>query len=143
MSDVVITPGAPPNSQIANAGGVIALGACVACQGLSGTLLPAGGSNVIGAFSVLGIATEPATLDEAFYYQYTGTIQLTPAQWEAITDGASGMEPGSIFYASPTTPGNLTSTKPTASGTYVNVVGVGLSTTLFQIIPAQPVGPHA
>jgi hypothetical protein len=74
-----------------------------------------------------------------------GTVQtnclvvLTTAQWDAVTDQVGGLTPGATYYVSPTTRGHLTTTRPSATGTFTTQVGVALDPTTLIVEPSMPV----
>src|SRR5574342_12367 len=74
-----------------------------------------------------------------------GTVQtnclvvLTTAQWDAVTDQVGGLTPGATYYVSPTTRGHMTTTRPSATGTFTTQVGVALDPTTLIVEPSMPV----
>jgi hypothetical protein len=50
-----------------------------------------------------------------------------------ILGGFSGLTPGAIYYADPTTPGGITTIRPVLSGQYIVPVGTAMSTTQLVI----------
>lgn len=143
MSDVTITPSYSPNSYFAVAGRSISVGQPVANIGTAGSVNPAEANAGIGAFPALGFATESAALGSQVNYQFVGPLQLSEAIWEGLIDGGGAPQLGVPYYVSPTTAGNITSTKPSSTGTYATPVGVFVDLQTLLIDIATPVGPHA
>lgn len=84
-----------------------------------------------------GIATAPATAGHPVNIQYAGPVTLTTEEWDAVTGESGGLQPGSTYYVSDTTPGQITFVRPTTTGHFVTQVGIALSTTdlLVQVGP--------
>jgi len=61
--------------------------------------------------------------------QFQGIVTLTAAQWTAVTGDIGGLQTGDAYWLSAATPGNLTKTKPIASGTFAVQIGTAISTT--------------
>jgi len=76
------------------------------------------------------VSTASITSGNSGSVQTTGVLTATTTQWTAITDGSTGLTSGSVFYLSPTTAGNITSTAPAVDSVRV---GIALSTTDFEI----------
>lgn len=68
--------------------------------------------------------------------QGTGPMELTAAQWIAVTDEHTALVPGARYYLSTTT-GRITTTPPIAPGSCLTVLGSALTTTvlILQIAP--------
>lgn len=57
-----------------------------------------------------------------------GLVTLTQPQWDAITDAfTGGLSPGSYYYLSDVTPGNITVTPPSGEGHFVFKIGLAIS----------------
>ena len=66
--------------------------------------------------------------------QTSGIVTLTTAQWDAVVTGESGgLTANDVYYLSDVTAGLLTTTPPTASGSYVTPIGRALSATQLQL----------
>lgn len=85
----------------------------------------AGGANNGVRNGFVGFVIVAATLGNTAWVVTSGEI---------VT---SGLTPGLVYYADPTTPGNITATKPTTSGQWVVPVGIAMSTTLLNINSAN------
>jgi len=83
---------------------------------------------------VAGIAITAG--NATFSVDYVTDGQHTQANWTSIT-GATLLTPGSTYYLSAATAGQLTTTAPTASG-FVVAVGRALNTTTLDIEISQP-----
>lgn len=58
---------------------------------------------------------------------------------EGINDQLSGLTKGEHYYLSATTPGGLTTTKPSAAADIVQYLGVAISTTALAFNPQLPI----
>lgn len=66
-----------------------------------------------------------------------GIVTATTGEWDAVTGQTGGLTPGSKYYMSAATAGNITTTPPSATGEYVVALGVANSTTEFLFRPGQ------
>jgi hypothetical protein len=66
-----------------------------------------------------------------------GIVTATTVQWDAVTGGSGGLTPGTVYYLSSATAGNITSTPPSADDSFVCQLGVASSTTKL----SMQVGP--
>jgi hypothetical protein len=89
--------------------------------------------------SVQGFVVARADVNLPVQVQCTGAISLPGATWNAVAeDGETqGLVPSSRYYLS-TTPGHITSTPPSAPGTYLTPLGRSITPTTF----AMRVAPH-
>jgi len=71
--------------------------------------------------------------------QTDGIISATTGQWDAVAGTTGGLAAGIVYYLSPTTAGEITSTAPTAVGQFVIRIGIGLSTTELEISISEPI----
>jgi hypothetical protein len=113
---VPLIPGMP----VASAGDMI-VRACATSEALA---------NVIGIVASVAdptLVTQYIPIDLAF---------LTQAAWNLVTGGISGLTPGAYYYLS-NTPGMLTTTAPSLSGTYLVKVGKAVTSTGMLVAP-QP-----
>lgn len=70
--------------------------------------------------------------------QAGGLFEATVAEWNHVKGGSGGLAPGAFYYASQSTPGNITATPPTAGQT-IMPVGLALSDTLMLLCgPTSP-----
>jgi len=86
--------------------------------------------------SVVGLAAITGVVGSQGLVQFEGVLTLTTAQWDVITSGSGGLTRGVPYYlSSGFREGQLTTTPPSAGGTFVVQVGVALSPTdmLIQI----------
>jgi hypothetical protein len=97
-------------------------------------------ANTFGSSQVVGIVT--SIVDGVDTVQTSGIVELTAAQWAAVT-GGGGLVPGNLYFVSATVPGLLTATKPVAAGSFQARVGVALSTTELLLQLSSAIGPHA
>lgn len=65
--------------------------------------------------------------------QTDGVLTASTSEWDAITGQTGGLTPGSIYFLSAATAGQLTTTAPTATGHYVRAIGRAISTTSLEI----------
>jgi hypothetical protein len=63
---------------------------------------------------------------------FSGVLEATTVQWDAVTGGSGGLTPGSKYYLS-TTIGQLTDTAVSAAGDVCTEVGTALSTTELKV----------
>ncbi len=87
---------------------------------------------------VVGLASHGAAAGSHGNSQYGGLLQLTTAQWDAVTGGSGGLAPGSSYFLSPTTAGHLTTTSPSGGGQYVVPIGIALSTMTMLLLVQVP-----
>lgn len=75
---------------------------------------------------------------DASVVQFSGLVTLPAAIWDSVTGGSGGLTPGATYYLSNIV-GQLTTTAPTSSGSFVVQVGDALdATTLVLSLPAFP-----
>lgn len=87
----------------------------------------------------MGILTEETAVDAYGAVQADGFVQGTAAEWQAVTEDAAELIPGSVYYLSKTAAGKITTVPPgTAPGT-VQMVGRALSTEVFDITVGEPI----
>lgn len=67
------------------------------------------------------------------FVQTDGTLTATTAEWDVITGQTGGLTAGAIYYLSAATAGRMTTTAPTATGSYVRPMGRAISSTEFEI----------
>lgn len=81
--------------------------------------------------------------DGSIAYKTNGPLTLTTTQWDAVVTGESGgLTPGSSYYASAAAAGKLVTAPPSATGSYIVLIGTALSATTLIINISAPVGPH-
>lgn len=80
-----------------------------------------GRSKPIGLVSVLALPTLSTAV------AIDGWLTLTAAQWDAVTGDSGGLIPGAEYFVD-STPGTLTTTPPTSSGSVVASVGHAVGT---------------
>ncbi len=80
----------------------------------------------------VGMATVDAASGD-FLVQENGIITLTTAQWDAVAGTTGGLNRQTVYYASRTTPGSITSVAPTSGQAQV-VAGIALNTTQLLLI---------
>jgi hypothetical protein len=92
-------------------------------------------ADAVATTKVLGLVWETSISAAA-----AGNIQtdgiITVSDWTAII-GAASLTPGSIYYLSGATAGQLTATAPSTAGHYVLPVGMAISTTEMNILTDQ------
>ena len=88
-------------------------------------------ANAAGTTKVIGLVR-----DASIAAAGTGAIQtdgiLSSSDWTDVT-GTTNLTAGSIYYLSDSTAGEITTTAPTAAGSFVVAVGVAVSTTELNI----------
>lgn len=73
----------------------------------------------------------------------TGIVELTTAQWDALTGESGGLTVDERYYVSAATAGHLVGTPPSTTGTFQTLVGIALSTTQLLLQLSGSIGPHA
>jgi hypothetical protein len=65
--------------------------------------------------------------------QTDGFFTATTAQWDVVTGQTGGLTSGAAYFLSAATAGKLTTTAPTATGSFCCYVGKAISSTVFEI----------
>lgn len=97
-------------------------------------------ANASGTVQLLGLMKSTSVEASA-----TGTVQTdgiftaTTAEWDVATGGTGGLTAGSVYYLSAATAGLLTTTPPSATGSFIDRVGLALSTTDLDITIEPPI----
>lgn len=69
-----------------------------------------------------------------------GLVNLTTAQWDAVTGQSGGLTRGAVYYLSQSVIGGITTTRPSTPGTYTTRVGIALSPTVMALkMPTVPI----
>jgi hypothetical protein len=87
------------------------------------------------AAQFVGIALEnnpDPNHDTTVKVQYAGVVTLTTAQWDAVAGTSGGLQRGTVYYVSQSTPGDITATTPSGGQTSTQV-GVALNATQLLI----------
>lgn len=82
-------------------------------------------ASVQGLVVVGAGATLPVTIQE------DGVVTLTTAEWDVVTSGSGGLTPGARYYLD--TAGKITTTAPTAPGTFVTPIGRAITSTIMAL----------
>lgn len=95
-----------------------------------------------GAKPSVGVSSQSVVTGQVVRYVSAGPLTLDTGTWDAaIVGGSGGLIPNAIYYLS-TTPGKLTTAKPTSGA--VTQVGVAFSATTFNVgllsLPSGTVG---
>lgn len=99
----------------------------------SATQVDKAGAAAAATSRVIGLMQSVSTASAASgFVQGDGILTATTAQWDAVAGTTGGLAFGTIYYLSGTA-GLITSTPPSASGSYIVVVGIGLSTTELSV----------
>ncbi len=86
---------------------------------------------------VVGLVADASIADGANGYILTdGTLVST--DWIAVV-GATTLTAGSVYFLSDTTAGELTTTVPTAPGSFVTRVGTAINTTTLEVTISRPI----
>jgi hypothetical protein len=91
-------------------------------------------ADVLGLVKDISIATTVAgnvLLD--------GVLTATTAQWDAVAGTTGGLVPGTVYFLSAATAGQLTATPPSTAGQFVVRVGKALSATQLNLVLAAPI----
>lgn len=100
------------------------------------------GAAIASSYSTAGavaFATNQIPVSAAGKVATAGGLQLTTAQWDAITGGSGGLVPGLLYFLSPASAGKITTTPPTTPGQLVVVVGRALSPTVMLVAIQTPI----
>lgn len=68
-----------------------------------------------------------------------GPLELTTAEWDAVTGQIGGLTPGAPYFLSPTTLGAITTIPPSAAGLFSAKVGKAITTTTLDVDPRNPI----
>lgn len=145
MSDESPTPGTPqsfPNCVAPLAGAAFAAGQpgyVVAATGLAALSR----ANAAGTANVVGLAVQPAAVNDPVFLRYSGPVKLTTAQWDAIAGTEGGLTVNAFYYLSSAAAGFITSTAPSATGTFATGIGIAIANDTLLVGQHVPVGPHA
>ena len=86
---------------------------------------------------VVGLVADASIADGANGYMLTdGTLAST--DWTAVV-GATTLTAGSVYFLSDTAAGELTTTVPTAPGSFVTRVGTAINTTTLEVTISRPI----
>jgi hypothetical protein len=97
-------------------------------------------ANASGTSRVLGLVADASiTNGVSGNFKLDGVLTATTTQWDAVAGTTGGLTFGTIYYLSPTTAGQLTSTAPTTVGQYVVEIGEAISTTELLIKIKSPI----
>lgn len=86
---------------------------------------------------VVGLVADASIADGANGYILTDGI-LVSTDWTAVV-GATTLTAGSVYFLSDTTAGELTTTVPTAPGSFVTRVGTAINTTTLEVTISRPI----
>ena len=98
-------------------------------------------ANAAGTAACVGLLSRihsvAGSLALSSFYQSSGPLILTTAQWDAVTGDVGGLVTGDLYYVSAATAGKITKTAPSAGGQFVAIVGRAVSATelIVQLIP--------
>ncbi len=83
----------------------------------------------------IGLAERPAIDGDRVNIKYAGPLTLTTAEWDVILHNVvpAGLVAGAAYYLDASTAGKLTETPPSAGGTFLNQIGIALSTTTMLV----------
>lgn len=86
---------------------------------------------------VVGLVADASIADGANGYILTdGTLEST--DWTDVI-GATTLTAGSVYFLSDTVAGELTTTVPTAPGSFVTRVGTAINTTTLEVTISRPI----
>lgn len=87
----------------------------------------------------IGIARAAILAAAAGEVQTDGIATLTTGEWDTITGGTGGLTVGTVYYLNAATAGMLTTTAPTAGGSYVVEIGQAVSATELDLNVKSPI----
>lgn len=90
---------------------------------------------------VAGLMTSTVASGSAGEMQLNGQLTALTTEWDVVTGGTGGLDPGQYYYLSPSVVGGITTIAPSAPGQFCVKVGLALSTTtmLIDIDPSNNV----
>lgn len=68
-----------------------------------------------------------------------GPLELTTAEWDAVTGQIGGLTPGAPYFLSTTAFGSITTVPPSAAGLFSAKVGKAITTTTLDVDPRNPI----
>lgn len=96
-------------------------------------------ANNIATVQVLGFYTASVLTTASGLVQTDGVLALSTGEWDAITGGSGGLDPGVVYYLDHDTAGLMTDTPTTDVGDFVVRLGKAISTTEFEISIEAPI----
>lgn len=133
-SDTIDAPSSEVDVLLLNNGGVTAAPICSPVY-ISGSgafsLARANAGATEAAIGLVKDASVAAAANGAV--QTDGLFTATTAEWDVVTGGSGGLSPGSLYFLSAATAGRITTTAPTASGSYVRAIGRAISESALEI----------
>lgn len=94
-------------------------------------------ANSASTFRSIGLASAAINDTSSGTIIVNGTLTGTTGEWDAVTGQTGGLTPGSVYFLSNSTAGNLTTTAPSTG--YICRVGIGVSTTQFLLNFGEPI----
>ncbi len=98
----------------------------------NGTVQMANAGAAATSFAI-GLMTATTAASGSNIVATSDIFTATVSQWNAVGASSTGLTPGAIYFLSPTTAGNITTTPPSTTGQYVLRIGTALSTTEMKI----------
>ena len=93
-------------------------------------------ANAAGTSVVVGLVYDVSIAAAAVgNYAVAGFMTATTTQWDAVAGTTGGLTAGTRYFLDPATAGKMTSTVPTTVGQNIVFLGIGLSTTDFELNP--------
>ncbi len=89
--------------------------------------------NVV-AFSIAGVAPGAISL-----FQVDGTLELSTAEWDAVTGETGGLTAGGVYFLDNTAAGELTQIVPLAVGHFVVRLGIAINATKLELKIGTPI----
>jgi len=86
-----------------------------------------------------GFSTETTAPTVAATVVTGGPLELTAAQWDAITGQIGGLTPGAPYFLSTTTAGAITTSPPSGTGVFSAKVGKAVTSTTLDVDPRNPI----
>jgi len=140
MTDVTTRAGANPpgngTTYNAIAGTTFLIGTPVVQDPSTPSVLPGQATNAV-ASRVVGLAAGAGVEGGPVPVQYAGPLQLTVAQWDALTGDTGGLIRGELYFLDVAL-GKLSVNPPVAGGQFVVAVGMASAATelIVNITPA-------
>ena len=120
-----------------NTGNTINIATPVYVSGTSNAIMAQADSQ--NTVRVAGLAESTTNNGDPIEVISDGVFVATTGEWDAVTGDSGGLTPGSDYWLSAATAGELTTTAPDATGNFVQRVGHALSATELEIEVGQPI----
>lgn len=101
------------------------------------TTSEANGLSSAATIGLLTSAVDASNRDSSA--QYAGIVEMTTAEWDAVTGDTGGLALGVLYYVSSTVTGKISSTRTGVSNRCITLLGIALSPTELQLQICGPI----